>query len=247
MMNKLKLWCITRKKWVLPALALVAGLGSVALLSVTAPAQTTAAEPLSETEITFDLEANKAYSANDGVIVIPTSEVAETEKPLNQSAAVISDSAGQIWVDSEIPESTGYTLPERTQMADGSIGVLSIPKLGLTVNVFETQNEMEAMTKGIAHFKTTSAWDGNVGLCGHNQNFDLTDGYFKNIHKLSEGDTLHYKTALGERSYTVTTIKEIAASDWGDLGRTEDNRLTLITCISGKSDSRLVVQAVEKE
>lgn len=83
-------------------------------------------------------------------------------------------------------------------------------------------------------------------MCGHNVNFDLTDGYFKNIHTLKEGDTLTYKTALGQRTYSVTAVKEIADDDWSWLGRTEDNRITLITCISGKPAARLVVQAVER-
>jgi LPXTG-site transpeptidase (sortase) family protein len=75
-------------------------------------------------------------------------------------------------------------------------------------------------------------------------NFDLTDGHFKRLHTLSEGDTLTYKTALGKRSYTVSAVREIAADDWSYLGRTDDNRITMITCISGKSDVRLMVQAV---
>jgi LPXTG-site transpeptidase (sortase) family protein len=139
-----------------------------------------------------------------------------------------------------------YTLPEDVHGPDASIGSLSIPTRGLTGGVYETADEMEAMTHGLAHFKTTSAWAGNIGVCGHNVNFDLTDGHFKRLHTLSEGDSLTYKTALGERSYTVTTVKEIAADDWSWLGRTEDNRITMITCISGKPDSRLMVQAIEK-
>ena len=131
-------------------------------------------------------------------------------------------------------------------MADGSIGLLSIPKLKLSVNVFETDDEMEAMTHGLAHFKTTSAWSGNIGVCGHNVNFDLTDGYFKNLHTLKTGDIISYNTALGSRTYTVETVAEISETDWSYLGRTEDDRITLITCISGKPTMRLVVQAIAK-
>ena len=62
---------------------------------------------------------------------------------------------------------------------------------------------------------------------------------------LKEGDTLSYKTALGEREYKVSEVKEIQEDDWSALGRTEDNRMTLITCITGKPSMRLLVQAVE--
>ncbi|EDS11111.1 sortase [Anaerotruncus colihominis] len=54
-----------------------------------------------------------------------------------------------------------------------------------------------------------------------------------------------YKTALRERQYAVSKIREIPQDNWDYLMRTEDKRLTLITCITGKPDSRLMVQAVE--
>jgi sortase (surface protein transpeptidase) len=43
----------------------------------------------------------------------------------------------------------------------------------------------------------------------------------------------------------VDSVTEIAETDWGMLGRTQDNRITLITCISGKPALRLCVQAIE--
>ena len=78
----------------------------------------------------------------------------------------------------------------------------------------------------------------------HNVNFDLSDGYLKNLYTLKIGDSISYKTALGNRTYTVETVTEIAETDWSYLGRTEDDRVTLITCISGKPTMRLVVQSV---
>lgn len=57
---------------------------------------------------------------------------------------------------------------------------------------------------------------------------------------------MRFSTELGERVYTVSTVKEIADTDWTGLGRTPDNRITMITCITGKPDLRLLVQCVEK-
>lgn len=139
-----------------------------------------------------------------------------------------------------------FTEPEKIQQEDGSLGVLSIPKLGLSVNIFEAEDEIEAMTKGVAHFKHTTSWDGSIGLCGHNVNYDLTDGYFKNLHQLGKGDEVRITTSLGERIYQVQTVKEISDSDWTGLNRTQDNRVTMITCITGKPSLRLMIQAVEK-
>ena len=56
---------------------------------------------------------------------------------------------------------------------------------------------------------------------------------------------MSYKTALGEREYKVAKVKEITEDDWSFLTRTEDNRLTLNTCITGKPNMRLMVQALE--
>jgi LPXTG-site transpeptidase (sortase) family protein len=244
-------FCAQHRKWLI-VLAVLAGIAlTVAAVRAAVPESRTIAEPPTEQEVTFDLEKNRIYEASDGVIVIPANQLRmqNEEGRMPQSPTSVIQNrreAAPSFYTQHSAFSSQYTLPEDAQMADGSIGILSIPKLELTVGVFETADEMEAMTHGLAHFKTTSAWAGNIGVCGHNQNFDLTDGHFKRLHTLSEGDVVSYKTALGERSYTVSAVREIAADDWNWLGRTEDNRITMITCISGQPDSRLMVQAVEK-
>jgi LPXTG-site transpeptidase (sortase) family protein len=139
-----------------------------------------------------------------------------------------------------------HTPIERAQMKNGSIGVLTIPKLNLSVNVYQSPDNMEAMLKGVAHFPSTSAWDSNVGLSAHNINLDGSDGYFKYLYTLVKGDSVIYQTALGERSYAVESVTVIAASDWTPLYYTDDNRLTMITCISGQDDKRLCVTAIQK-
>jgi LPXTG-site transpeptidase (sortase) family protein len=131
-------------------------------------------------------------------------------------------------------------------MKDGSIGVLTIPDLNLSANVFEGSGDsMEAMGLGVAHFPSSSAWDGNVSFSAHNLNLDGSDGYFKSLSTLEKGDNVTYQTALGERSYSVESVTTIAASDWTPLGYTDDNRITMITCISGQPDKRLCVSAIE--
>ena len=156
----------------------------------------------------------------------------------------------QVWEDEDISLSTeDYTLPQEAVMADGSVGVLSIPKIHLEAPVYEAEDggEMESMTKGVAHFAVTSAWDGNIGLCSHNVAPNGAVAYFRALHLLEVGDELSYKPDLGERSYAVTTVKEIQDDDWSYLMRYDDelNRITMITCITGKPDMRLMVQATE--
>ena len=56
------------------------------------------------------------------------------------------------------------------------------------------------------------------------------------------------KQHRGEREYQVTEKKEIQQDDWSYLMRYEDglNRITMITCITGKPNMRLMVQATQK-
>ncbi len=199
----------------------------------------TEAVPPAESEVTFDLESNRAYTAEDGVVVIPASP-----QPGKSQAKPVEHMPDTARPSPSIP---GYTLPEDAALQDGSMGVLTIPKLELSAPVYETEEggEIESMTKGVAHFAITSAWNGNIGLCSHNVAPAGAVAYFRDIHKLEKGDALSYKTALGEREYKVSEVKEIADDDWSLLTRTEDNRLTLVTCITGKPDLRLMVQALE--
>jgi LPXTG-site transpeptidase (sortase) family protein len=184
------------------------------------------------------------HDSTEGEVII-TAAPAKSTAQLSPIPSILSTTSDPdlIWTDETY--AGNHTPAERAQMTDGSIGVLTIPKLGLSVNVYESPDNMEAMLKGVAHFPHTSAWDGNVALSAHNINMDGSDGYFKDLHTLEKGDHITYQTALGERAYTVESVAAIAASDWSPLGYTDDNRLTMITCISGQPDKRLCVTAVE--
>lgn len=185
------------------------------------------------------------YDSTQGEIVIDGSAL-RLSQPASASETEVKLTADpdQIWAADAY--AGNHTPVEAAQMEDGSLGVLTVEKLRLSVNVFESPDQMEAMTKGAAHFPHTSAWDGNVGISAHNINFDGTDGFFKNLYQLEEGDKIAYRCELGERAYTVETAKTIDATDWSPLGHSDENRLTLITCISGKPEQRLCVQAVEQ-
>ena len=188
----------------------------------------------------FSPEEGGVHTAENGVLVVrPEGLSTEQDK---------SETPDTVWEQDAVATYNAFTLPEKAMLDEenGSIGILSIPALGLSVNVYEAEDEMEAMSRGVAHFKSTSAYDGNVGLSAHNINFDGTDGYFKNLHTLKTGDTVSYKTALGEREYEVSLVKTISETDWSYLSRSTENRLTMVTCISGKPTQRVLVQAIQK-
>ena len=180
-------------------------------------------------EINFDDPAIRVHTADDGIAIVGAVRPAVFPRDSNEAARYTHG---------------GFTLPA---VMDGeSIGVLTIPYIGLSVRVYEGEDAMELMDRGVALFRHTSSWYGNTGLSAHNINLDGTPGYFLNIHRLPKGTVILYETVFGIREYVVESIVEIYETDWSWLGRTEDNRLTLITCITGRPDLRLVVQAVEK-
>lgn len=228
----------------LPLAVMVIGLAAGQAHRTYAKVPRTEAPLPAESEVTFDLETNRAYTAEDGVVVIPAAN--QPGKSQSNPVEHLPDPS-QVWENTTALSTESYTLPEDAALPDGSMGILTIPKLNLSAPVYETEEggEMESMTKGIAHFAVSSAWEGNVALCSHNIAPAGAVAYFRDIHQLEKGDTLSYKTALGEREYKVTEIKEISEDDWSALARTKDNRITLVTCITGKPNLRLMVQAIE--
>lgn len=159
------------------------------------------------------------------------------------SEYVSADSGGSLLPPSSVESSSGYsnnfTLPEGLYYSDGSIGTLSIAKLGVSAKVYEEES-LENLKKGIGHFKSTSCWDGNVGFAAHNRG--LAD-YFGQIHTLKTGDRIVYTTKLGTRTYEVYFVGQISETDYSRLGRTDTNIVTLITCVRDVPELRWCVQA----
>ena len=60
------------------------------------------------------------------------------------------------------------------------------------------------------------------------------------------GDEIIYKTPYGIKTYEIVLSTIIDETDWSYLEETEDNRITLITCVRNRPNKRLCVQAIEK-
>ena len=134
-----------------------------------------------------------------------------------------------------------YTSVDGMQRSDGSIGTLKIPSLGIDMRTWEGETNA-SMAKGLGHYSSTSAWDGNVGFCGHNRGTKYIIGAIKD---LEIGDTITYTTVYGMRTYQVSMVKTIESTDWSYLQATSDNRVTLTTCLADHPDKRVCVQAVQ--
>lgn len=136
---------------------------------------------------------------------------------------------------------TAFTSAADMVRTDGSLGTLSIPTLGISMKVYEGETNA-SMAKGLGHYSSTSAWDGNVGICGHNRGAKYVIGNIKN---LEPGDVITYTTKLGTRTYVVTAVTVISNTDWSYLVATSDNRITITTCLANQPEKRVCVQAVE--
>ena len=86
-------------------------------------------------------------------------------------------------------------------------------------------------------------YEGNVGLASHNSGEQ--GDFFKNLKKIKIGSEIFYQTNYGTKRYVVTVKEIIDEENWSYLQPTEDNRITLITCVAGQREKRLCVQAVE--
>lgn len=131
---------------------------------------------------------------------------------------------------------------EELEIDNNIIGLLEIPKLDLVAPIQEGTSD-EVLKVAVGHFKESSFWHGNVALASHNRS--LYAHYFEAIHNLKQGDEIVYQTKIGKRRYTVYENKIIHSTDWSVIENTNDNRLTLITCVKNNKDKRLCIRAKE--
>ena len=120
------------------------------------------------------------------------------------------------------------------------VGVIKIDKIGYEGPIYEGTT-LDTLAKGVGHLSNSPYFNGNVCLAAHN-----TSKFWAKLNTLENGDTITYTSFLGTKEYVVSNIKTIDETDWSDTENTEDNRITLITCVKGQKEKRLCVQASEK-
>ena len=142
----------------------------------------------------------------------------------------------------DITVAEGTTKDDLVLKIDGEniVGTILIEKINLEGLVYEGTSE-DTLDKGVCHMENSPYLDGNVCLAAHN-----TKDLWENLHMLQNGDKITYTSFLGTKEYIVDNITEISETDWTLLENTEENKITLITCIKDKPFSRLCVQANEK-
>lgn len=125
-----------------------------------------------------------------------------------------------------------------------NIWQIQIPKISLIANISEGTTT-EVLNQYVGHFENTQKELGNIGLAAHNRGYEVN--YFKDLKLLKQGDEIIYKYNQYEKVYEVEKCRIIKDTEWEYLENTEDNRLTLITCVENEPEFIRCVQAVEKE
>ena len=121
---------------------------------------------------------------------------------------------------------------------------IEIPSISLIANI-EEGTDKNILSQYVGHFITTQKENGNVGLAAHNRGYEVN--YFQNLKLLKKGDEIKYKYNGFEKVYEVEKCRIIKDTEWEYLENTEDNRLTLITCVENQPEYRRCIQAVEKK
>lgn len=118
-----------------------------------------------------------------------------------------------------------------------------IPEINLLEKIYEG-TDLNTLEKGVGHFKETTKDKGNICLAGHN--VGVTVSPFKYLYKLKKNDLLYYKYNNKTYKYILKYKKEIDETDFSHISNTKDNSLTIITCIIGKKNKRLVLRFIRK-
>ena len=134
------------------------------------------------------------------------------------------------------------TYEKEEKLENDLIGILKIEKIGLKATVKEGSNS-KILKDYIGHIEGTSLYDGYICLAAHNRGNKYS--YFARLNELKNGDIVKYTTNFYTREYKINSIKTIFETDLTILENTNENKITMITCIKNKRNQRLCVQAVQ--
>lgn len=147
-------------------------------------------------------------------------------------------------IDKEIMQKTTELKPVAQTTEKIERWQIEIPKISLNAVIAEGTSK-EILNQYIGHFENTSKQLGNIGLAAHNRGYEVN--YFKDLKLLQQGDEIIYRYNEFEKIYEVRKCRIIRDTEWEYLEETEENMLTLITCVENQPEYRRCVQAVEKE
>jgi sortase A len=122
------------------------------------------------------------------------------------------------------------------------LAVLSIPKIGLRVPLFEGTDEI-TLNHAVGRIAGTArpGEEGNIGIAGHR------DGFFRGLKDVEVGDAIELKTLKGTDKYIVDQITVVNPNQVDVLQPRGFPSLTLVTCYPfyflGSAPQRYIVKA----
>lgn len=119
---------------------------------------------------------------------------------------------------------------------------IEIPSISLKANIKEGTTQ-EILEDYVGHFEETSKINGNVGLAAHNRGYK--NNYFAHIKELKNGETIIYNYYGEIKKYRVTNQTIIKDTQWDLLENTDENVITLITCVENQPEYRRCIQGKE--
>jgi len=126
-----------------------------------------------------------------------------------------------------------------------TLGVLSIPSIGLTVPVFDGTDEV-VLNRGVGRIQGTArpGGHGNVGLAGHR------DGFFRGLKDVAVGDRIVLETPAGVETFVIDDLRVVSPKDVSVLAPLGSDAVTLVTCFPfyhvGRAPKRFIVRAVRE-
>jgi sortase A len=122
------------------------------------------------------------------------------------------------------------------------LAVLSIPRLGMEIPVFEGTDGL-TLNRGAGRIKGTAmpGEPGNIGIAAHR------DGFFRSLKNVHPGDRIELAQLRHRFVYTVDTLAVVDPSNVSVLQARSQPSLTLVTCYPfyfiGGAPRRYIVQA----
>ncbi len=120
---------------------------------------------------------------------------------------------------------------------------IQIDKIALKAPIQEGTSK-EILDDYVGHFEESPKDLGNICLAAHNRGYK--NNYFSRLKELQEGDEIKYTYNDIEKTYIVTKHEIIQNTDWSNLEPTEENTITLITCVENEPEYRRCIQGMEK-
>lgn len=120
---------------------------------------------------------------------------------------------------------------------------LIIPAISLEAEISEGTTK-EVMNKYVGHFIETSKTSGNIGLAAHNRGYEVN--YFENLKNLKEKDEIQYIYKNFKEEYIVEKNIIIKDTNWDYLKPTNQNTITLITCVENEPEYRRCIVGISK-